>query len=102
MTETGIEALEKATQTTLRADVTRLRVAEPLDRADTDGRIERAGTERHALANIGKKQIPLYFSLQGDIEHTGRYIHADPGMWTAFARDIGQDLSGESRATAHV
>lgn len=80
-----------------------LGVAEPLDRADADGRIERPGPHRDALPNVGEQEVALDVPLQSDVEHRGGNVHADPHVGTALrGRDRGQDVAGETGAAADV
>lgn len=94
----GVQAVEKPAESAFGAHTAGLGVAEPLDGTDADGGVERARAERYALPHVGEEEIALdTLALQGDVQHAGGDVHADPDV--AVFREY---LAGETGATAYV
>ncbi len=101
--QTRIQPVEKARQPTVRARIATLGVAKPLDRTDTDGRIECPRAEGDALPDVRQQQIAFHIPLERDIEHRGGNVHTDPDVWATFGwRHRGQDFARETGAAADV
>lgn len=93
--QAGVQTVEEPRKPALGARLAALGVAEPLDGADADGRVERARAEGHALPYVGEQQVALDVPLEGHIQHRRRDVHADPDVRAALLLRLrGQDLAG--------
>jgi hypothetical protein len=55
------------------------------------------------LTNIGQEEVSLDISLQGDVKHAGRDVHADPNVRPAFRRgDCREDFARQTGPAAYV
>nr|POE63200.1 hypothetical protein CFP56_04103 [Quercus suber] len=98
-----VQPVEEALEPALGRDVGRLRVAEPLDRADGDRGVEGARAEGHALPDVGEQHVALDVALEGFAEHGRGDVHPDPGVRAAVVfGDAGQDLARQPGTAADV
>lgn len=101
--ERGVEAVEEAGEAAGGGDVGGFGVAEPLDGGDADGGVEGARAEGDALAHVGEEEVALDVALEGDVEHGGGDVHADPGVGPAVFGELGgEDFAGEAAAATDV
>lgn len=67
--EAGVQPVEEPREPALGARLAALGVAEPLDGADADRRVERARAEGDALPYVGEQQVALDVPLERHVQH---------------------------------
>ena len=74
-----------------------------MDGADGDCGIECAGAEGDSLADVREEEIARDVALEGDVEHGGGDVEADPCVGPAGGgRDGGEDFARQAGAAAYV